>query len=250
MGEMKIKTAVAGCVSALPLAVGAAVKAGDDDCHRRGDEDGNPGIRPGVGNDQGASGRGRRDGARGAGAGDHRNGDASGPGDMVEPSSWSENGEISSPVQTSRNLQTSAALARRGRAARKPSAAANSPGHDRSVLNLRDQVRSMTGDHRVGGQAAKMVFSITLLDPEDPLMLARRRRMRPYWLRFPVLGAAAAGTIFPPQNQVRISCQAALAEAHGSAAAREMPQPLLSSGEVEFAAPFAARESCIRPPRP
>ena len=30
MGEMKIKTAVAGCVSALPLAVGAAVKAGDD----------------------------------------------------------------------------------------------------------------------------------------------------------------------------------------------------------------------------
>ena len=30
MGEMKIKTEVAGRVSALPLAVGAAVKAGDD----------------------------------------------------------------------------------------------------------------------------------------------------------------------------------------------------------------------------
>ena len=30
MGEMKIKTEVAGRVSALPLAVGAVVKAGDD----------------------------------------------------------------------------------------------------------------------------------------------------------------------------------------------------------------------------
>jgi biotin carboxyl carrier protein len=30
MGEMKIKTEVAGRISALPLAVGAAVKAGDD----------------------------------------------------------------------------------------------------------------------------------------------------------------------------------------------------------------------------
>jgi biotin carboxyl carrier protein len=30
MGEMKIKTEVAGRVSALPLAIGAAVKAGDD----------------------------------------------------------------------------------------------------------------------------------------------------------------------------------------------------------------------------
>ena len=30
MGELKIKTEVAGRVSALPLAVGAAVKAGDD----------------------------------------------------------------------------------------------------------------------------------------------------------------------------------------------------------------------------
>jgi biotin carboxyl carrier protein len=30
MGEMKIKTEVAGRVSALPLAVGAAVTAGDD----------------------------------------------------------------------------------------------------------------------------------------------------------------------------------------------------------------------------
>lgn len=30
MGEMKIKTEVAGRVSALPLAVGATVKAGDD----------------------------------------------------------------------------------------------------------------------------------------------------------------------------------------------------------------------------
>ena len=30
MGEMKIKTEVAGRVTALPLAVGAAVKAGDD----------------------------------------------------------------------------------------------------------------------------------------------------------------------------------------------------------------------------
>ncbi len=30
MGELKIKTEVAGRVSALPFAVGAAVKAGDD----------------------------------------------------------------------------------------------------------------------------------------------------------------------------------------------------------------------------
>jgi acetyl-CoA carboxylase biotin carboxyl carrier protein len=30
MGEMKIKTEVAGRVSALPLAVGAVVRAGDD----------------------------------------------------------------------------------------------------------------------------------------------------------------------------------------------------------------------------
>jgi biotin carboxyl carrier protein len=30
MGEMKIKTEVAGRISALPLAVGANVKAGDD----------------------------------------------------------------------------------------------------------------------------------------------------------------------------------------------------------------------------
>ena len=30
MGEMKIKTEVAGRISALPLAIGAAVRAGDD----------------------------------------------------------------------------------------------------------------------------------------------------------------------------------------------------------------------------
>jgi hypothetical protein len=41
MGEMKIKTEVAGRVSALPLAVGAAVRAGD--------EDGDPGVESGVG---------------------------------------------------------------------------------------------------------------------------------------------------------------------------------------------------------
>lgn len=58
MGEMKIKTEVAGRVSTLPLAVGAVVKAGDDIAIVEAMKMEIPVSSSGGGNDQGASGRG------------------------------------------------------------------------------------------------------------------------------------------------------------------------------------------------